>query len=216
MSEVERRPRGLVAGRPRAWWVSRAAPARPGRSAGSHVSGGRHRPRQHPVLGMGLGLPVGRHLGLQSARSGSRVAGRAPVLSTGDRSSSVSSWFWWSRNSPLTGPSTRPGWAGSARRSLYRVSGTTLEERISVCAGRAPDRHECGRLMGPLRTTLIVPTWSQPQIIEAPDPVLCRDWQACSGFQLSAEKPLGYAQLNEGLRLMATCDLVQILLRASA
>ncbi len=70
--------------------------------------------------------------------------------------------------------------------------------------------------MGPLRTTLIVPAWSQPQIIEAPDPALCREWQACSGFQLSAEKPLGYAQLNEGLRLMATCDLVQILLRASA
>jgi len=87
MSDVERRPRGLVAGRLRAWWVSRAAPARPGRSAG---------------------------------------------------------------------------------------------------------------------------------FIEAPDPALCREWQACSGFQLSAEKPLGYAQLNEGLRLMATCDLVQILLRASA
>ncbi|MBA2311699.1 MAG: hypothetical protein H0V97_02740 [Actinobacteria bacterium] len=68
-----------------------------------------------------------------------------------------------------------------------------------------------------MRATLIVPAWSRRQIIEAPDPALYRDWQACSGFQRSAEKPLGYAQLNEGLRLlMATCDLAQISLRASA
>ncbi len=126
MSEVERRPRGLIAGAT-AGLVGLAMLRRPGRgrSAGSHVSGGRHRPRQHPVLGMGLGLQVGRHLvcnrrGLARTSQGARQFCRPATEPQAFRRGSGSQKAWRARWPRDSSADQVPGWLDACMRGRRR------------------------------------------------------------------------------------------------